>query len=62
LHGVTRSVVVALQARWNGPTIDLTGNLPIIFADYHITPPNIGGFVAVDGAGQFELQLTFAKG
>jgi polyisoprenoid-binding protein YceI len=62
LHGVTRSVAVPVQARWNGSTIDLSGNLPITFADYDITPPNIGGFVAVDGAGQFELQLTFSKG
>jgi polyisoprenoid-binding protein YceI len=61
LHGVARSVAVPLQARWNGSTIDVSGSLPITFADYHITPPNIGGFVAVDGAGQFELQLTFVK-
>ncbi|HWW52616.1 MAG TPA: YceI family protein, partial [Acidimicrobiales bacterium] len=61
LHGVTRSVVVPLQARWDGSSISVSGGAPIVLADYHIDPPNIGGLVSVDATGTFEFQLTFAK-
>jgi polyisoprenoid-binding protein YceI len=61
LHGVTRDVVVALQARWDGSAVQVAGGAPIALADYHITPPNIGGLVSVDSAGTFEFQLTFVK-
>jgi polyisoprenoid-binding protein YceI len=61
LHGVTKPVAVPLQARWNGATVDVSGNLPISLGDYGIDPPNIAGLVKVDSNGQFELQLTFDK-
>jgi hypothetical protein len=39
----------------------VSGGAPIVLADYHIDPPNIGGLVSVDATGTFEFQLTFAK-
>ncbi len=62
LHGITKSVTFAVQGRWDGTTVQVVGTLPIRFADYGITPPNIGGFVSVGGSGTIELQLFFAKG
>jgi hypothetical protein len=41
--------------------VQVVGKVPIQFADYGITPPNIGGFVTVAGEGRMELQLFFLK-
>ena len=59
LHGVTRAVSVPLDARWNGPTIEVDASgIPVVLADYGITPPDTG-IVKVDDHGSFELALTF---
>jgi len=60
LHGVTRSVEIPLQARWDGTVIDVAGGAHIVLADYAITPIS-SGFVAIDDNGEFELQLTFVR-
>lgn len=57
LHGQRQPVEVPIRARWNGPTIDLTGSAPVALADYGIdvisTP-----VVEIDDQGELELQLT----
>jgi polyisoprenoid-binding protein YceI len=60
LHGMTRPVTVAVEARWNGSTTEIVGSAPIVLADYGIEPPNTS-VVSVDDHGSFELQLTFRK-
>lgn len=62
LHGITKSVTLPVQGRWDGTTVQVVGTLPIRFADYGITPPNIGGFVSVGATGTIELALFFAQG
>ena len=59
LHGVTRPVEVPVEARWDGSTIEVVGTIDIVFADYDIEPPSVGGFVSVEDEGEIELQLTF---
>jgi polyisoprenoid-binding protein YceI len=61
LHGVTRPATFALNARWNGDTIDVAGSTPVVLADYQISAPSVGGFVSVDDHGTVELQLTFVR-
>jgi polyisoprenoid-binding protein YceI len=61
LHGITKRVIIPLEGRWDGRTIQVVGALPIRFADYGITPPNIGGFVTVANTGSMELALFFTK-
>jgi polyisoprenoid-binding protein YceI len=61
LHGITRRVTVPLQARWDGRTVQVVGELPVTFAQYGITPPDIAGFVTVKGEGTIELKLFFTK-
>jgi polyisoprenoid-binding protein YceI len=61
LHGVTNEVVVAVEARWNGDTIDVAGSAPIVLADYGIEAPDIVGTVRVAPRGELELQLTFVR-
>jgi polyisoprenoid-binding protein YceI len=61
LHGVTRTVKVSIQAKWDSNGITVVGSLPIVMADYDITPPNVGGFVSVEDHGTMEFQLVFTK-
>lgn len=60
LHGMTRNVTIALQARWSGDSIEVVGSLPIRFADYHITPPSIGPITVADH-GTMEFHVFFTK-
>ncbi len=57
LHGVTKSVSVALKARLVGSVIEVTGSLPITFSDYGITPPTSFIALSVSDTGTMELQL-----
>jgi polyisoprenoid-binding protein YceI len=59
LHGVTQPIEVEVQACHTATGIEVVGNAPIVFADYEIEAPNIGGFVAVDDHGTLELKLRF---
>lgn len=65
LHGVTRSVEVAIDARWSadesGEEIEVVGSTPIVMADYDIEPPSVGGIVDVDDNGTMEFQLFFTR-
>jgi polyisoprenoid-binding protein YceI len=59
LHGVTAPVEVAVQAKWDGPTISVAGSAPISFDDFGIQAIEIPGFVSTAGEGTMELQLLF---
>jgi polyisoprenoid-binding protein YceI len=59
LHGVTRSVQVALEAKWNGSTIAVAGSAPIVLGDYGMASIKIPGFIETDDHGTLELQLLF---
>ncbi len=62
LHGVTRDVEMAAQARLQDDgTVVVAGSLPIVFADYDIEAPNIGGFVAVEDRGTLEFRVVLAR-
>ncbi len=61
IHGVTRPITFTLDARWNGPTIDVVGSAPIVLADYGVTAPHTV-IANVDDHGSVELDLTFAPG
>jgi polyisoprenoid-binding protein YceI len=64
LHGVTKSVTVPLEAERNGNTIEVSGSIPITFADYQIPNPSLGGVVTTQDHGtlEFLLHLTPASG
>jgi polyisoprenoid-binding protein YceI len=61
LHGITKRVTLPLEGRWDGEAVQVVGKLPITFAEYGITPPNIGGFVTVADKGRMEFRLVFVK-
>jgi polyisoprenoid-binding protein YceI len=59
LHGVTRTVHVALQASWSGSTIQVDANdIPVKLSDYKITPPKTS-VTEADDNGSIEFALTF---
>lgn len=60
VHGVTNSVTIDLVARLNGSTIEVTGNIPVTWADYDISDPS-GGPAQVEDSGEIEFALSFAQ-
>ena len=60
LHGVTRTITIPLDARWDGDTIEAVGTAPIVLADYKIEPPKTA-VVQADDHGSLELSLTFGR-
>jgi polyisoprenoid-binding protein YceI len=59
LHGTTKSVPVALTARRNGANIEVSGTIPIVFADYGIAnPSNSAAKTADNGTVEFLLVLA----
>jgi len=62
IHGVTKRVSIALMARWNGDTIDISGGTGIALADYGMGSLSVAGFVKTADHGSLELQVTFVRG
>jgi polyisoprenoid-binding protein YceI len=61
LHGVTSPVTFTLDARWNGPTIDVVGTAPIVLRTFGIVAPDTV-IAKVDSHGSIEVDLSFAPG
>jgi polyisoprenoid-binding protein YceI len=61
LHGVTKQVDAAITARRNGADIEVSGTIPVVFADYQINNPSTAGVTTQDN-GVVEFLLVFAKG
>lgn len=61
LHGVTKEVSIPVEASWDGRDVQVVGHIPIVFADYDMEAPNIGGFVSVKDEGEMEFQIFFRK-
>lgn len=59
-HGVTQSVTVELTARRNGAAIEVTGTIPVTWADFDIDDPS-GGPAQVEDTGEIEFALSFSK-
>ena len=60
VHGVTNTVTFDLTARRNGDAIEVTGSIPITWADFDINDPS-GGPAQVEDRGEMEFALTFSK-
>jgi polyisoprenoid-binding protein YceI len=61
LHGTTRAVTFTLTAERKGANIEVAGDIPVLFADYNIQNPSIGGFVTTQNHGLLEFLLVFSK-
>jgi polyisoprenoid-binding protein YceI len=61
LHGTTKVVTFALQAKRLANQIAITGDITIKYGDYNIDNPSFGGFVSVGDSGTIEFLLVTAK-
>jgi polyisoprenoid-binding protein YceI len=62
LHGTTRAVMFTLTAERKGSQIEVSGDIPVLFADYNIQNPSFAGFVTTQDHGLLEFLLVFSKG
>jgi polyisoprenoid-binding protein YceI len=60
LRGVTKSVTFPITARRNGANIEVSGSIPIVFADYSIPNPSTAG-ISTEDNGVVEFLLVFAQ-
>ncbi len=60
LHGKTKSVTFELQAQRNGDKIEVSGSIPVTFADYGIDNPS-GGPATTEDHGELEFHLFFTR-
>ncbi len=58
LRGVTKSVTFPIAARRNGANIEVSGTIPIVFADYGIPNPSTAG-ISTEDNGVIEFLLVF---
>ncbi len=61
LHGHTRSVTFTLEAERADGEIDVSGSIPILFADWDISNPSFAPFVTTQNHGELEFLIRFAS-
>jgi len=61
LHGTTRAVTFTLTAERKGSQIEVSGDIPVLFADYNIQNPSFAGFVTTQDHGLLEFLLVFNR-
>lgn len=62
MHGVSRHVTFPLSTERTTDSIYVLADVPIVFADWDIANPSIGGFVTTDSSGTLEVLLSLTKG
>jgi polyisoprenoid-binding protein YceI len=61
LHGHTRRVTFPLSAERTSSEIEMSGSIPILFADWDIPNPSFTGFVTTQNHGVLEFLLELAR-
>ena len=61
MHGTTRTVTFKLTARRSGGSIEVSGSIPITFADWNISNPS-GGPAETGNTGTMEFLINFVHG
>jgi polyisoprenoid-binding protein YceI len=61
LHGHTRTVTFPLSAERASGKIEVSGSIPVLFADWDIPNPSFTGFVTTQSHGTLEFLLKLAR-
>ena len=61
LHGHTRPVSFVLSAERAGAGLEVSGAIPVVFADYDIGNPSFGSFVTTGQSGTMEFLVRFRR-
>jgi polyisoprenoid-binding protein YceI len=61
MHGVTKPVTASMQARDTGSAIEISGDIPVVFANWDIANPSFGSFVKTQSNGLVEFLLNTTR-
>lgn len=61
MHGATKDVTVPLTVVRSGESVKISGQIPVLFADYGIDNPSIGSFVKTGDDGTVEVLLELRR-
>jgi hypothetical protein len=61
IKAATREIAVPIKARRVGETLEITGSIPIKWADWGIDNPSLPPFVTTDDNGILEFLVVFAR-
>ena len=61
MHGITRAVRIAVSAERTGSSIYVLTDIPIAFADWHISLPDTGGLYGIKSPGTLEVLLYLTR-
>lgn len=61
LHGVTRTVEIALEGQISDGLVVVVGSTEIEFSDYDIVPPSAPIVLSIEDRGVMEFQLIFER-
>ena len=63
MHGVTKSVTFPVSVEVaNGTAVYVLADVPIVFANWDISNPSVGGFVTTKSTGTLEVLLNLVRG
>jgi polyisoprenoid-binding protein YceI len=63
MHGVTKSVTFPVSVEVaSGSAVYVLADVPIVFADWDISNPSVGGFVTTQSTGTLEVLLHLVRG
>ncbi|QWT23618.1 YceI family protein [Subtercola sp. PAMC28395] len=60
MHGVSHSISVDLQVSHSATSVTVQGSIPITFADYDVTAPDLG-FASVNDSGSITFSLVTTR-
>jgi polyisoprenoid-binding protein YceI len=61
LHGTTKAVTFTLSAEVKNGQVEVQGDIPVLFSDYNVQNPSLGGFVTTQDHGILEFLLVLAR-
>jgi polyisoprenoid-binding protein YceI len=61
LHGTTKAVAFTLAAEVKNGQVEVQGDIPVLFSDYNVQNPSLGGFVTTQDHGILEFLLVLTR-
>ncbi len=62
MHGVTKTIAFPVSMELNRGNAYVLADIPIVFANWDISNPSVGGFVATHNQGTLEVLLHMVRG
>ena len=59
MHGTTKPVTIKISTRHSGSTVQVSGSVPVVFADWNIPNPSFAGVVTTEDHGVMEFLVSF---